>query len=139
MSEGFFPRVQGPPQEPGYGATSRTVPGGRLPGLLQAHTSYSSRAVGLLYSRRGRRAQEVDLGGVQAATLRGDHKDIHCVTKWSKLGTRWEGSRWTPCWRSREAAEYVTAYCDGDYTTNLPLEDVTGGKAWVAYAYDGSS
>jgi hypothetical protein len=35
------------------------------------------------------------------------------------------------------AAEYVTAFCDGDYTTNLPLEDVTGGKAWVAYAYDG--
>ena len=24
--------------------------------------------------------------------------------------------------------------CDGGYTTNLPLEDVTGGKAWVAYA-----
>ena len=35
------------------------------------------------------------------------------------------------------AAEYVTAFCDGDYTTNLPLEDVTGGKAWVAYAYEG--
>ena len=35
------------------------------------------------------------------------------------------------------AAEYVTAFCDGDCTTNLPLEDVTGGKAWVAYAYEG--
>jgi hypothetical protein len=35
------------------------------------------------------------------------------------------------------SAEYVTAYCDGDYTTNLALEDMTGGKAWVAYAYDG--
>jgi DMSO/TMAO reductase YedYZ molybdopterin-dependent catalytic subunit len=35
------------------------------------------------------------------------------------------------------AAEYVTAFCDGDYTTNLPLEEVTGGKAWVAYAYEG--
>ncbi len=35
------------------------------------------------------------------------------------------------------AAEYVTAFCDGGYTTNLALEDVTGGKAWVAYAYDG--
>ena len=29
------------------------------------------------------------------------------------------------------------AYCDGGYTTNLPLEDVTDGKAWVAYGYDG--
>ena len=25
------------------------------------------------------------------------------------------------------------AWCDGGYTTNLPLEDVTGGKAWVVY------
>jgi DMSO/TMAO reductase YedYZ molybdopterin-dependent catalytic subunit len=29
------------------------------------------------------------------------------------------------------------AFSDGGYTTNLPLEDVTGGKAWIAYAYDG--
>ena len=29
------------------------------------------------------------------------------------------------------------AFCDGGYTTNLPLEDVTDGKAWVAYVYDG--
>ena len=28
------------------------------------------------------------------------------------------------------------AFCDGDYTTNLPVEDVTGGKAWVVFAYD---
>ena len=35
------------------------------------------------------------------------------------------------------AAEHVVAFCDGGYTTNLPLEDVTGGKAWVAYGYDG--
>ena len=23
------------------------------------------------------------------------------------------------------------------YTTNLPLEDVTGGKAWIVWEYDG--
>ena len=33
--------------------------------------------------------------------------------------------------------QYVTAWSDGGYTTNLPLEDVTGGKAWVAYEYGG--
>ena len=27
-----------------------------------------------------------------------------------------------------------TAYCDGGYTTNLPLEDLLDGKAWVAYS-----
>ena len=34
------------------------------------------------------------------------------------------------------AAEYVAAWCDGGYTTNLALEDVTEGKAWVVYEYD---
>src|SRR6266404_5200776 len=33
------------------------------------------------------------------------------------------------------AAPYVMAFSDGGYTTNLPLEDITGGKAWVAFAY----
>ena len=35
------------------------------------------------------------------------------------------------------AAEYLTAFSDGGYTTNLPLEAVTGGKAWIAYSYEG--
>jgi DMSO/TMAO reductase YedYZ molybdopterin-dependent catalytic subunit len=65
-------------------------------------------------------------------------KDIHCVTKWSKVGTRWEGVSVDTLLDGVEtAAEYVTAFCDGYYTTNLPLEDVTGGKAWVAFAYEG--
>ena len=64
--------------------------------------------------------------------------DIHCVTKWSKLDTTWEGVSVDTLLAGVEtAAEYVTAFCDGGYTTNLPLEDLTGGKAWVAYRYDG--
>jgi len=64
--------------------------------------------------------------------------DIHCVTKWSKLDTAWEGvSVDTLLAEADHDAEYVTAFCDGGYTTNLPLEDVTDGKAWVAFAYDG--
>ena len=64
--------------------------------------------------------------------------DIHCVTKWSKLGTRWEGVSVDTLLDGVETtAEYVSAFSDGYYTTNLPLEDVTGGKAWVAFAYDG--
>jgi DMSO/TMAO reductase YedYZ molybdopterin-dependent catalytic subunit len=65
-------------------------------------------------------------------------RDIHCVTKWSKLDTTWEGVSLDLLLSDIDtAAEYVTAFCDGDYTTNLPLEDVTDGKAWVAFAYDG--
>ena len=64
--------------------------------------------------------------------------DIHCVTRWSKLDTVWEGvSVDTLLDGIDHGAAYVTAFCDGGYTTNLPLEDVTGGKAWIAYRYDG--
>src|SRR5919202_4505284 len=66
--------------------------------------------------------------------------DIHCVTKWSKLDTEWEGvSVDTLLDGVATDAAYALAFCDGGYTTNLPLEDVTGGKAWVAFAYDGEA
>ena len=65
-------------------------------------------------------------------------KDIHCVTKWSKFDTRWEGvSVDTLLEQVDYDAAYAIAFCDGGYTTNLPLEDVTGGKAWIVDTYDG--
>jgi DMSO/TMAO reductase YedYZ molybdopterin-dependent catalytic subunit len=65
--------------------------------------------------------------------------DIHCVTKWSKLDTHWTGVSVDVLLEGTEPwGEYVVAFCDGGYTTNLPLEDVTGGRAWVAYEYDGA-
>jgi DMSO/TMAO reductase YedYZ molybdopterin-dependent catalytic subunit len=64
--------------------------------------------------------------------------DIHCVTKWSKLGTTWTGVPIDELLADVEtSAEYVSAFCDGGYTTNLPLEDVTDGQAWVATAFEG--
>jgi DMSO/TMAO reductase YedYZ molybdopterin-dependent catalytic subunit len=66
--------------------------------------------------------------------------DIHCVTKWSKLDTTWVGVSVDTLLEGVETeAAYVSAWCDGDYTTNLPLEDVTGGRAWVAHRYDGAA
>jgi DMSO/TMAO reductase YedYZ molybdopterin-dependent catalytic subunit len=65
-------------------------------------------------------------------------KDIHCVTKWSKLDTVWEGVSVDVLLDGVDtAAEYVMAHCDGGYTTNLPLADVTGGRAWVVHTFDG--
>jgi DMSO/TMAO reductase YedYZ molybdopterin-dependent catalytic subunit len=65
-------------------------------------------------------------------------RDIHCVTKWSKLDTRWKGvSVDTLLDGAATTATHVMAFCDGGYTTNVPLADVTGGKAWIAYEYDG--
>lgn len=64
--------------------------------------------------------------------------DIHCVTKWSKLDTHWEGvSVETLLAQVEYHASYVIALSDGGYTTNLPLEDVLDGKAWVVDAYEG--
>jgi DMSO/TMAO reductase YedYZ molybdopterin-dependent catalytic subunit len=54
------------------------------------------------------------------------------------LGTRWRG---VPVEALLEevapVTPYVMAFSDGGYTTNLPVADVTGGKVWVAYDYDG--
>jgi DMSO/TMAO reductase YedYZ molybdopterin-dependent catalytic subunit len=64
--------------------------------------------------------------------------DIHCVTKWTKLDTVWKGVSVDTLLKDvPTAAEFVMAHSYGGYTTNLPLEDVTGGKAWIAYAFDG--
>ena len=64
--------------------------------------------------------------------------DIHCVTKWSKLDTDWEGVSLDTLLDGLDySASHLIAHCDGGYTTNLPIEDVTGGKAWIAVTYDG--
>jgi DMSO/TMAO reductase YedYZ molybdopterin-dependent catalytic subunit len=64
--------------------------------------------------------------------------DIHCVTKWSKFDTSWTG---VPVERLLEGVDprgaFVIAWCDGGYTTNVPLADLIDGKAWVVYEYEG--
>jgi DMSO/TMAO reductase YedYZ molybdopterin-dependent catalytic subunit len=65
-------------------------------------------------------------------------KDIHCVTKWSKLDTEWEGVSVDTLFEDVEtSADYVTQFSDGGYTTNVPLEDLLDGKAWVAFGFGG--
>ena len=64
--------------------------------------------------------------------------DIHCVTKWSKLGTRWTGVSLDTLFEGIDTtAEYVLAFAEDDYTTNMPLADVLDGQAWIAFRYDG--
>lgn len=63
--------------------------------------------------------------------------DIHCVTKWSKLGTTWTAVSLDTLFDGVEtAAEFALAHSYGGYTTNLPLEDLLDGKAWIAYRYE---
>jgi DMSO/TMAO reductase YedYZ molybdopterin-dependent catalytic subunit len=64
--------------------------------------------------------------------------DIHCVTKWSKFDTRWEGVAFDTLFAGvGTEVQYLTAFCDGGYTTNHRLDDLTGGRAWVVDGYDG--
>ena len=64
--------------------------------------------------------------------------DIHCVTRWSKLDTQWEAvSIDTLLEQAGAEAAFVLAFSDGGYSTNLPIDDVTGGRAWLAFGYDG--
>jgi DMSO/TMAO reductase YedYZ molybdopterin-dependent catalytic subunit len=66
--------------------------------------------------------------------------DISCVTKWTKLDTRWEGVSVDDLLERVQldpAAQFVVARSYGGYTTNLPLADVLNGQAFVAHRYDG--
>src|SRR5215467_9558518 len=65
--------------------------------------------------------------------------DVHCVTRWSKLDTHWQAVSLDTLFEQAGAdAPFVLAFSDGGYTTNLPMADVTGGQAWLAYGYEGS-
>lgn len=66
--------------------------------------------------------------------------DIHCVTTWSKLGIAFRGVSvdiLLSAARPLASASHVLATSHTGYTTNLPLSDVTGGRAWVVWEYEG--
>ena len=65
--------------------------------------------------------------------------DINCVTKWTKLDTKWLGVSVDTLLQSAHvepSAQYVMAFSDGGYTTNVPLADLVNGQAFVAYQFD---
>ena len=67
--------------------------------------------------------------------------DIHCVTTWSKLDTSWRGVTIDDLLEAAGLSEppqaFVMVHCDGDYTTNVPVEDLVDGKAMIATHYEG--
>jgi DMSO/TMAO reductase YedYZ molybdopterin-dependent catalytic subunit len=67
--------------------------------------------------------------------------DIHCVTKWSKFGTKWRGVSFDDLLQAAGLAKaptgFVMAHCDGGYTTNVPVADLVDGKALIATHYGG--
>lgn len=64
--------------------------------------------------------------------------DIHCVTRWSKFGTTWRGVSLDTLFAQVESLhEFVMVHSYGGYTTNLPLDDILDGKAWIVTEFDG--
>ena len=65
--------------------------------------------------------------------------DLHCVTRWSKLGTRWRGVPVDALLEDVEDADalYTMAHSYGGYTTNVPLEYLLDGRGWLVFEYEG--
>ncbi|MGJ3238132.1 MAG: sulfite oxidase-like oxidoreductase [Anaerolineae bacterium] len=66
--------------------------------------------------------------------------DIHCVTRWSKFDTTWEGvpfKDFIKLFGVKDTARYVIAHCDYGYTTNLPIEAMLEDDVLLAYKYEG--
>jgi DMSO/TMAO reductase YedYZ molybdopterin-dependent catalytic subunit len=66
--------------------------------------------------------------------------DIHCVTTWSKLGTSFTGVSLDTLFEQAMVlpqARHIVAWSSTGYTSNLPLEHVVGGQAWVVWEHEG--
>jgi len=76
--------------------------------------------------------------GVEDVTV-----DIHCVTHWTKLDMDWRGVSLDTIFADlnekgvETELDYLMVHSYGGYTTNLALEDVLDGKAWIATEAEG--
>ncbi|MEV0796976.1 sulfite oxidase-like oxidoreductase [Kribbella sp. NPDC050281] len=83
-------------------------------------------------------ATKWDWAGLLALPADEITKDIHCVTRWSKLETSWKGVSLDTLLADVEtSADYALVHSYGGYTTNVPMDDLLDGQAWIAYEYDG--
>ena len=68
--------------------------------------------------------------------------DIHCVTRWSKFDTTWEGVQFkylAELVGMKDSVRHIIAHCDYGYTTNVPVEDMMHDDVLLTYRYDGKS
>lgn len=68
--------------------------------------------------------------------------DIHCVTKWSKFDTVWEGVSVRALveqglFKIKPTARYVMEHAEAGFTTNLPLEVVLQDNFILATHFNG--
>lgn len=68
--------------------------------------------------------------------------DIHCVTRWSKFDTDWEGVSLKTLVdegfiKPKPEAKYVIQHCEVGYTTNTPIDMVLQDNFLLATHFDG--
>ncbi|WP_159881856.1 sulfite oxidase-like oxidoreductase [Paenibacillus puerhi] len=66
--------------------------------------------------------------------------DIHCVTRWSKLDTVWEGilfRDFLKLMNIKPLGRYVMLHADQDYETNIALDELLGDDILLALKYEG--
>jgi DMSO/TMAO reductase YedYZ molybdopterin-dependent catalytic subunit len=135
VTRGFHGKPHRPP-------ASRVPPGQHVVGdfpVLSAGPTQHTTLANWTFSIAGGREQKSwtwkEFSALPAETIT---VDIHCVTSWSKLDTTWRGVSLDVLLSAVEYdASYVLAFCDGGYTNNMPVADLTGGRAWVAFSYGG--
>lgn len=84
--------------------------------------------------------REWDWEGILALPQITQTVDIHCVTRWSKLDTTWQGIPFTEITARaapRPEADHVMIHCYGGYTTNMRLSELLEADVILAHAYDG--
>ena len=65
--------------------------------------------------------------------------DIHCVTRWSKFDTMWEGVPWS--WvvenvKPKPEAKFIMAHCEYGFTANVPLSEIAKDElVMLAYKF----
>jgi DMSO/TMAO reductase YedYZ molybdopterin-dependent catalytic subunit len=99
------------------------------------HETWSLRVAGLVQNER-------ELGWEELMSLPSTELtcDIHCVTRWTKLDTRWKGVRARDLLARTEIlpeAKHVLVRAEAGWTTNLPLEELLREDVLIAYEYEG--
>jgi DMSO/TMAO reductase YedYZ molybdopterin-dependent catalytic subunit len=120
-------------------AAAGPVPGRGLPGPVGGtDTEHRPGGLGVTITNETGERQRWNWEGFRALPSEPVTVDIHCVPHWSKLGTTWEGVPLDTLLADVDtSASFALAESYGGYSTNLPLEDLLDGKAWIAFGYDG--
>ena len=96
----------------------------------------------LLFLRGNGERKELHLGRISTTTAGRGFYDLHCVTRWSKFGTRWQGIQLKTLFDEKiiglkPGAKYVIQHAEGGFTSNLLLEVAASDTFLLATQYEG--